>query len=233
MKLILAYILLLAAVGFASAGSCTTPVYHAPHVKKVVVAQVVTVPVFQFAALPVYGGAYVPPAVAVTPAPVAVAPTEDFRKRQSDLEQILGAIKQVDSNTRSIDERVKVLEAKVNGQQQLPPPAVVPPKDKTPDLTPKTPLSPQVQAPVAPGVGVLNKHCAACHGVTADKTGGDFAMFDNAGKLLELNDRQWRKVSTKMASQKMPPEKDGKGTLLAQPTQEEYASVVAFIETLK
>lgn len=235
MRLITSFVVALSLTGVAAAGSCVapikvvTPTYAVPFVKKAVVAEVVAVPVLTFGVV-AYGGAYVPPVVNAAPVP----PAEDMRQRQSDLQQILTAIKQVDANTRSIDERVKVLEAKVNG---LPQPQPVQPKQPdggTPPLVPKTPL-PGAASNLElnrPAVAVLSKHCAACH--TKDRlTDNTFTMFNADGRMLELSDRQWRRVSTKMATQKMPPEKDAAGKVLPQPTPEEYAEVVKFIDNLK
>lgn len=259
MRLITSFVVALSLTGVATAGSCrpvlggTHAPFHAPYVapvaKKIVVAEVIAVPVLSFGVV-AYGGAYVPPVVNAAPAP----PAEDLRQRQSDLQQILTAIKQVDANTRSIDERVKVLEAKVNG---LPQPQPVQPKQPdggTPPLVPKSPLpgaTSNLETPSessvltisdhAPGRAVFSKYCAACHkageasvvvGKNGETKGGDFVMFDN-DLLRKQTDRKWRRVLVKMTTQKMPPEKDAAGKPLPQPTPEEYAEVVKFIDTLK
>lgn len=247
MKLIPAFSLMLLAAGSASAGTCVTPArvvynpYVAPvvhHVKKVVVAEVVAVPILQFGVI-AYGGGYnshVPPVVNATP----VAPAEDLRKRQTFEEQVIAGLTQLNKNTNTISDEVQSLKARVAEVERrtgtLPTPQPVTPRqsDKTPPLVPKQPL-PGATSNLTAGwsaVAVLGKHCSACHteGRLTDTT---FAMFDYAGKLLEMSDRQWRKVSTKMATQKMPPEKDAAGKVLPQPTPEEYAEVVKFIDGLK
>jgi hypothetical protein len=246
MKLIPAFSLMLLATGFASAGTCYTPVrvhhpYVAPvvhHVKKVVVAEVVAVPILQFGVI-AYGGGYnahVPPVVNAAP----VAPAEDLRKRQTFEEQVIAGLTQLNKNTNAISDDVQSLKARVAEVERrtgtLPTPQPVAPKqsDKTPPLLPNKPLPGATGNLTAdhPAVVVLGKHCAACHtdGKLTDTT---FTMFDPAGKLLEMSDRQWRKVSTKMATQKMPPEKDAAGKALPQPTPEEYGEVVKFIDGLK
>jgi hypothetical protein len=246
MRLLLAYTAALVLTGFASAGSCYTPLrVHAPyvapvvhHVKKVVVAEVIAIPVLQYGVV-AYGGAYVPPVV--NAAPVAQQPpAEDLRKRQTFEEQVIAGLTQLNKNTVAISDDVQALKARVAEVERrtggtLPAPQPVPTKqpDKTPPLVPNKPLPGATGnlATTPPAVAVLGKHCAACHteGKLVDNS---FAMFDG-DKLLELNDRQWRKVSTKMATQKMPPEKDAAGKALPQPTPEEYAEVVKFIDTLK
>lgn len=239
MKLILSFLVSLILVGVACAQSCgvaqrvVVSNYHAPVVvKKAIVAEVV--PVAVYAVLPVYGGAYIPPVVAAapvasTPAPVAQQPSE--------FQQILTAIKQVDSNVRSIDDRVKILEAKVNGTQAPPvaPPTMPPATNPTvPKLDPFTPpgKAPAVTQPKT-AVSILTSHCVACHGKTSDTLGSNFKMFDDENKLLTLTDKQWRKVSSKMASNKMPPEKDNAGNNLLKLDTEDYATVVQWMENLK
>lgn len=239
MKLILSFLVALILVGVASAQSCGVAQrvvahnYHAPVVvKKAVVAEVV--PVAVYAVLPVYGGAYIPPVVAA--APVAPTPASVTPPQQDALGQILTAIKQVDSNVKSIDERVKILEAKVNGTQAPPvmPPATNPATPEVPKLDPFTPpgKAPAVIQPKS-AVSILTTHCVACHARQADTLGGNFKMFDDAGKLLTLTDKQWRKVSSKMASNKMPPEKDSAGNTLPKLDTEDYAVVVQWMENLK
>jgi cytochrome c553 len=231
MKYALGLVLALTTTGVLAAQQCvTTRVvtnnYVAPVVaKKFVVTEVV--PVAAYAVLPLYGGAYVPPVVVTTPAPAPAPAPEVRRNDQSDLQQILTAIKQVDSNVRSIDDRVKALEAKVNGT-----PAQAPANPGNPKLDPFVPpKTGQLNTPKS-AQAILTTHCANCHGKNSDTLGGNFEMFVD-GKLKELTDRQWRKIGSKVASNKMPPEKDNAGNKLPAMEQEDYAILVQFIDSLK
>lgn len=240
MKLVFSYLAALALVGHASAQSCSThrvitPTFATHVVKPVVVekkvvAEVIPVAVYTPVAVALYGGAYIPPVVSpgVAPAPAPAAAAS-----AGELQQILTAIRQVDSNVRSIDDRVRALESKVNGT--TPPPAAAPGTPGTPKLDPFVPPKKgSVAAPAANNAGaILTNRCASCHDAkVAAKDGGDFEMFKD-GKMLELNDRQWRKVGSKVASGKMPPDKDARGTPVPPMPDEEAAVVAAFIDSLK
>jgi len=239
MKVALSLFSAIMSVGVAAAGSCRPAVvstYHAPVVvKKAVIAEIVPVAVYAplAVAVPVYGGAYVPPVVNAVPVAPAVPAAPAPAAQPSDLQQILTAIRQVDTNVRNIDDRVKALEAKVNG-------APLPqPKADTPPLVPKTPLPKESLESSQDGeaVSILTAKCASCHsdGNASVKMsdgslkGGGFVMFQG-GKLTDLPEKKWGRVSTKISTLSMPPKRDADGKDVPPLSDEDAAKVSAFID---
>lgn len=241
MKLIFSYIVALTMVGFASAQSCSTHrvVSYPTHVvakpvvvvEKKVVVEVVPIAFYTPVAVALYGGAYIPPVVVPHPVPTP-APPPASTASAGELQQILTAIRQVDTNVRNIEERVRALESRSGGASP-PPPAGTPPPG-TPRLDPFVPPKKEkvIVPPVGNALSILKNRCASCHGSSASTEGGDFVMYKD-DKLVELNDRQWRKVGSKVASGKMPPEKDSKGNLVPTMPDEEASVVAAFLDNLK
>lgn len=229
MKLTLSLLAAIMLTGAASAGSCfSAPVYHSPvvtyHAPKAVI-----IPVAVYAVA--YGGAYVPPVVQTVPA-VPTPATPASAAQPSELQQILTAIKQVDSNVRNIDDRVKVLEAKVNGTA-LPPPK----QEPVPPLSPKTPLPKENLEVSNQAVGIFQSKCASCHSENTASVkmtdgslkGGGFVMFQG-GKLLDLPEKKWGRVSTRIGTVTMPPKRDADNNPVPELTNEEASVLSAFID---
>ncbi len=69
--------------------------------------------------------------------------------------------------------------------------------------------------------------CVQCH--TGEKAKAGFAMFDAAGKLNPLTDKQWRNVMGKTYSGAMPPKDSGVPPL----TDEEVSELIGFATAQK
>lgn len=244
MRYSLGLILGIVVTGAASASSCHpsrivyshyTPSYPItyvdPVVKKVVEEFKITYFVPAILAFPGYGGSYVPPVVnAATPQ----ASGNSSSSHTGELQQILTAIKQVDANVRSIDERVRVLEAKVNQSAAPLPPAAptTPSKDTRPDPFAKPGTTGAVTQPKS-WKTVFAARCAACHTDSVAATEGKgFVMFDK-GNLVDFNDRQWRKIGVKLTTKQMPPEKDSKGNAVPEMPQDEFELVMSHMASIK
>jgi hypothetical protein len=116
---------------------------------------------------------------------------------------------------QKLAETVGRLEAVVGGQApvQESPPVVQQPPPAVPPPTPQPPVAPPVAPPPQPGgdpvtaaaVAILQQKCAKCH--TGATSKGDFALFDDAGRLAQVGPLDLLMIDHQTYSQKMPPGK--------------------------
>lgn len=188
-------------------------------VKKEVVAAVV--PVAQFVQVPLYTAVFqgvagygaagysaqAGSAGAVVPPGGAAAQDAPVTLKQSDVKAIAEALK-------ALDARLGVIEQRMGAR----PPAPGPQKEKEKDGDVSTRM-----------LRLVTARCAGCHDATVSEEKGNGFTLRAAGRLAVLTDKQARKLVTMTYAGKMPP-KEAKVAAL---TDEEVATVIEFVDSLK
>jgi mono/diheme cytochrome c family protein len=129
----------------------------------------------------------------------------------ADAKAILDAVRGVRADIADLKVRVRNIEASGAGKALPPalPPTVPPPAMPKAAEDAVGTSGKEVAVPGGGAVAIFQAKCAGCHeaAVSADK-GGGFTMFDG-GKLVNLSDRAWGKIGSKVAVGRMPPPKSG------------------------
>lgn len=182
--------------------SCHTPPVI---VKKVaVVDTILAVPVATFVPVPLYTASFTPPAPHAPALVAASAPASNDAR-------ILRALE-------AIEARLQALERQGGGP--------------IPQAAPKNAAPKAPAAAPSSGLSIMQTKCAACHDAkTAAEKGGSFTLL-NGSELIGLNDKQVRKIQSKIYKSAMPPASAKKELGIDPLTDEEVGAVMAHLDAV-
>lgn len=223
---ILAALGVLTSACYAQAGcgyvtSYSYPTYQAVQVVKQV--EKVVVPVYTPVAVPVYQAFYVPGYVPPAETPQKQMP-QASAQAESDLQQVLSAIRGVNSKVDSIDARLRSVEARTGALSPQSSGGVAAPP--TPASSPTT-LPPARQPTAAEGLTVLTNRCAQCHEAKVAAKVGKGVVLMSGANVATFSDRTLSRALKVLGKGTMPPAPH-------QPLNEqETASLFVLFDSLK